>query len=46
MDVSDQGASLTWISCKFGGVWGEERRARARMRATDDVHPSGPDSPL
>jgi len=27
------------ISCNFGGVWGEERRAHARMRATNDVHP-------
>ncbi len=21
--------SKNWISCKFGGVWGEERRAHA-----------------
>ena len=27
------------ISYKFGGVWGEERRAHARMSATDDIYP-------
>ena len=34
------------ISCRFGGVWGKERRAPARLSVTDGVHPGAPRIPL